>query len=121
MPSIRNLVSLSLSGQPNLDASFIFESTDCSGTAYGDYDADDPGLANGMYFAGKNLSTGAITWYRAILSTIHATQLLKAGTPLHIVAHRLGHRDPMVTAKTYAHIDADQAINVSLVFAKAVE
>ena len=55
------------------------------------------------------------------LRHFHATQLLKAGTPLHIVAHRLGHRDPMVTAKTYAHIDADQAINVSLVFAKAVE
>jgi len=55
------------------------------------------------------------------LRHFHATQLLKAGTPLHVVAHRLGHRDPMVTATTYAHITADQAINVSLVFAKAVE
>ena len=55
------------------------------------------------------------------LRHFHATQLLKAGTPLHIVAHRLGHRDPMVTATTYAHITADQAVNVSLVFAKAVE
>jgi len=55
------------------------------------------------------------------LRHFHATQLLKAGTPLHVVAHRLGHRDPMVTATTYAHITADQAVNVSVVFAKAVE
>jgi hypothetical protein len=52
---------------------------------------------------------------------LNAFDVVWAGTPLHIVAHRLGHRDPMVTAKTYAHIDADQAINVSLAFAKAVE
>jgi integrase len=55
------------------------------------------------------------------LRHFHATQLLKAGTPLHVVAHRLGHRDPMVTATTYAHVTADQAVNVSVVFAKAVE
>ena len=55
------------------------------------------------------------------LRHFHATQLLKAGTPLHVVAHRLGHRDPMVTATTYAHVTADQAVNVSIVFAKAVE
>ncbi len=55
------------------------------------------------------------------LRHFHATQLLRAGTPLHVVAQRLGHRDAMVTATTYAHVTADQAENVSLVFAKAVE
>jgi len=55
------------------------------------------------------------------LRHFRATQLLKAGTPLHVVAHRLGHRDPMVTATTYAHVTRDQAENVSIVFAKAVQ
>jgi len=54
------------------------------------------------------------------LRHFHATQLLRAGTPLHVVAQRLGHRDPMVTATTYAHVTADQAENVSVVFAKAI-
>ncbi|MFM8503014.1 MAG: hypothetical protein ACKOAJ_04370 [Actinomycetota bacterium] len=43
-----------------------------------------------------------------------------SGTPLHVVAQRLGHRDPMVTATTYAHVTADQAENASVVFAKAI-
>ena len=54
------------------------------------------------------------------LRHFHATQLLRAGTPLHVVAQRLGHRDPMVTATTYAHVTADQAENASVVFAKAI-
>jgi len=55
------------------------------------------------------------------LRHFHATQLLRAGTPLHVVAQRMGHRDAMVTATTYAHVTSDQAENVSIVFAKAVE
>jgi integrase len=55
------------------------------------------------------------------LRHFHATQLLRAGTPLHVVAQRLGHRDAMVTATTYAHVTSDQAENASIVFAKAVE
>lgn len=55
------------------------------------------------------------------LRHFHATQLLRAGTPLHVVAQRLGHRDAMVTATTYAHVTSDQGENASLVFAKAVE
>lgn len=55
------------------------------------------------------------------LRHFHATQLLRAGTPLHVVAQRLGHRDAMVTATTYAHVTSDQAENASIIFAKAVE
>jgi len=55
------------------------------------------------------------------LRHFHATQLLRAGTPLHVVAQRLGHRDAMVTATTYAHVTSDQAENAAIVFAKAVE
>jgi integrase len=55
------------------------------------------------------------------LRHFHATQLLRAGIPLHVVAQRLGHRDAMVTATTYAHVTADQAENASMIFAKAVE
>ena len=55
------------------------------------------------------------------LRHFHATQLLRAGVPLHVVASRLGHRDAMVTATIYAHVTSDQAENASLIFAKAVE
>lgn len=55
------------------------------------------------------------------LRHFHATVLLEAGTPLHVVAQRLGHRDAMTTATTYAHVTNQQAENASLIFAKAVE
>lgn len=48
---------------------------------------------------------------------IHATELLRSGEPLHVVAHRLGHRDAMVTATIYAHVDSQQAESVSENFA----
>lgn len=47
----------------------------------------------------------------------HATELLRSGEPLHVVAHRLGHRDAMVTATIYAHIDTQQAESASETFA----
>jgi len=47
----------------------------------------------------------------------HATELLRSGLPLHVVAHRLGHRDAMVTATIYAHVDTEQAENASETFA----
>ena len=55
------------------------------------------------------------------LRHFHATQLLRAGTPLHVVAQRLGHRDAMVTATTYAHVTSDQEVNALIIFAKAIE
>jgi integrase len=51
----------------------------------------------------------------------HATQLLRSGLPLHVVAHRLGHKDAMVTATIYAHVTSDQIENASTVFAKVME
>ena len=50
----------------------------------------------------------------------HATQLLRSGLPLHVVARRLGHRDPMVTASIYAHVTSDQAENASTIFAEVM-
>jgi len=39
----------------------------------------------------------------------HASVLLEAGTPIHHVARRLGHRDATVTLSVYAHVIDDQA------------
>jgi integrase len=52
------------------------------------------------------------------LRHLHATELLRSGEPLHSVAHRLGHRDAMVTATIYAHIDNEQAVMASETFAE---
>jgi len=42
------------------------------------------------------------------------------GLPLHVAAARCGHGDPMITAKTYAHVLDMQAIEASAVFTKAM-
>ena len=52
---------------------------------------------------------------------LHATELLRLGEPLHVVANRLGHRDAMVTATIYAHVSDQQAETASSRFANAVE
>ncbi len=50
----------------------------------------------------------------------HATIRLRPGVPVHIVAKRLGHRDPSVTLNTYADaIPADHSSAVD-VFSRAV-
>lgn len=51
---------------------------------------------------------------------LHATELLRLGEPLHVVANRLGHRDAMVTATIYAHVSDQQAETASTTFANAV-
>ena len=51
---------------------------------------------------------------------LHATELLRLGEPLHVVANRLGHRDAMVTATIYAHVSDQQAETASSTFANAV-
>ena len=55
------------------------------------------------------------------LRHIHATELLRCGEPLHVVANRLGHRDAMVTATIYAHVSNEQAETASNTFAKAAK
>lgn len=52
---------------------------------------------------------------------LHATELLRLGEPLHVVANRLGHRDAMVTATIYAHVSDQQAETASATFANAVQ
>lgn len=53
------------------------------------------------------------------LRHLHATELLRLGEPLHVVAQRLGHRDAMVTATIYAHVTDQQAETASGRFANA--
>jgi integrase len=38
------------------------------------------------------------------LRHIHATTLLLSGVPVHVVAARLGHADPAITLRVYAHV-----------------
>jgi integrase len=42
-------------------------------------------------------------WFRHT----HATALLLAGTPMHVVSRRLGHADIQTTINTYAHVTDD--------------
>jgi len=55
------------------------------------------------------------------LRHFHATTLLLAGVPVHVVAARLGHADPSITLKVYAHVLREQAAGVADVFARAIE
>jgi integrase len=55
------------------------------------------------------------------LRHVHATTLLLAGVPVHVVAARLGHADPSITLKVYAHVLREQAAGVADVFAQAIE
>ena len=50
------------------------------------------------------------------LRHLHATLLLKAGVPVHVVAARLGHADPAITLRVYAHVLDDQASGAATTF-----
>ena len=50
----------------------------------------------------------------------HATILLRDGVPVHIVAKRLGHKDPSVTLNVYADCIPDDDTSAVDVFARAV-
>jgi integrase len=43
------------------------------------------------------------------LRHVHATTLL-AATLVHVVAARLGHADPSITLRVYAHVISNQAL-----------
>lgn len=47
------------------------------------------------------------------LRHIHATYLLRAGVPVHVVSKRLGHASPEVTLKIYAHVLPDDETDVA--------
>jgi integrase len=55
------------------------------------------------------------------LRHLHATTLLLAGVPVHVVAARLGHADPAVTLRVYSHVMREHAAGVGDVFAQAVK
>ncbi|SEG94686.1 Site-specific recombinase XerD [Thermomonospora echinospora] len=54
------------------------------------------------------------------LRHIHATTLLLAGVPVHVVAARLGHADPSITLRVYAHVINEQLAEAAEVFAKTI-
>jgi integrase len=55
------------------------------------------------------------------LRHLHATTLLMAGVPVHVVAARLGHADPAVTLRVYSHVLREHAAGVGDIFAEAVQ
>jgi integrase len=55
------------------------------------------------------------------LRHLHATTLLLAGVPVHVVAARLGHADPAVTLRVYSHVLREHAAGVGDIFARAVQ
>ena len=54
------------------------------------------------------------------LRHVHATHLLLAGVPVHVVAECLGHSDPAITLRVYAHVLRQHAAGVADVFAEAI-
>ncbi|RFS83731.1 hypothetical protein D0T12_22225 [Actinomadura spongiicola] len=54
------------------------------------------------------------------LRHVHATTLLLAGVPVHVVAARLGHADPAITLRVYAHVINEQLAEAADIFAGRV-
>ncbi len=50
----------------------------------------------------------------------HPTTLLFAGVPVHVVAARLGHADPSVTLRVYAHVIREQVAEAADIFTRSV-
>jgi integrase len=54
------------------------------------------------------------------LRHLHATTLLLSGVPVHVVAARLGHADPAITLRAYAHVIRSAEAAAADIFAQAV-
>ena len=54
------------------------------------------------------------------LRHLHATSL-QIGVPVHVVAARLGHADPAITLRVYAHVIRSAEAAAADIFAQAVE
>ena len=52
------------------------------------------------------------------LRHVHATLLLQDGEPVHVVAERLGHADPSMTLRAYAHVLRSQRASSATRFAR---
>lgn len=92
------------------DLDFVFSQEDGSPL--------DPGTPTHL-FAKYIIKSGVRKMRLHDLRHLHATELLRLGEPLHVVAQRLGHRDAMVTATIYAHVTNEQAETASERFARA--
>ena len=55
------------------------------------------------------------------LRHLHATTLLLSGVPVHVVAARLGHADPAITLRVYAHVIRSAEAAAADIFAEAVK
>ncbi|MCW2944728.1 MAG: integrase family protein [Actinoallomurus sp.] len=55
------------------------------------------------------------------LRHIHPTTLLLAGVPVHVVAARLGHADPSITLRVYAHVINEQLAETADIFANQIK
>ena len=55
------------------------------------------------------------------LRHLHATTLLLSGVPVHVVAARLGHADPAITLRVYAHVIRCAEAAAADIFAQAVK
>lgn len=55
------------------------------------------------------------------LRQTHATLLLKAGVPVHVVAQRLGHATPAITLSIYSHVLPRQQSEAAAAFARPVD
>ena len=55
------------------------------------------------------------------LRHVHATILLLAGTQVHVVAARLGHADPSITLRVYAHVISNQLAEAADIFARVMK
>jgi len=84
-----------------------------------------PNLCSAALTAGLTLTTASIRPppHARVhdLRYIHATTLFLAGVPVHVVAARLGHADPAITLRVYAHVIKSAEIIAADVFARALE
>ncbi|MET9241369.1 site-specific integrase [Nonomuraea sp. NPDC003709] len=55
------------------------------------------------------------------LRHVDATLLLLAGVPVHVVAARLGHADPAITLRVYAHVIRSAETAAADIFAKSLD
>lgn len=55
------------------------------------------------------------------LRHLHATTLLLAGVPVHVVSARLGHADPAVTLRVHSRVLREPTAGVGDIFAQAVK
>jgi len=55
------------------------------------------------------------------LRHLHATTLLLSGVPVHVVAARLGHADPAITLRVYAHVIRSAEAAAADIFAQAMK